>query len=271
MILSTQQILYYFIFILCISVITIYCIKCSSSNNEYFDSKIYEKFEDMNNENYFNDFTDSEINNKTIKNALNKELSSLKKIIYKYSIIDPSININNNNFLCDNSKSNNCMIKNTSTDNEATCLFNHVPVSCSNYFDDYIKEQVKIDLTALGTRDNIIIKISQLFSKLEAKNIEIDYILDTYLANLKIEDQQNIFIKYNISNLDDKTKLLDKTTEEYEKNENDINVNQVNFTNFLSKNNNNINKINFYYKIIIGVVITIIVVGIFNIFITKYD
>ena len=129
----------------------------------------------------------------------------------------------------------------------------------------------KIDLKTLknNTRDRIIRNIGQLFSTLDTQSNKIDSVLNTLLDKLKLEEQQLYFIKYNNGNLDDKTKLVNKTTEEYEKNENDINVNQVNFTNFLSKNNNNINKINFYYKIIIGVIITIIIVGIFNIFITE--
>jgi hypothetical protein len=280
MILSTQQILYYFIFILFISLITVYCIKCNNTNinnninnnnSKISNKKIYENFENTNNDDYFTDFTDSEIINIELKNSINNKLSSLKSIITKYSVLDPAITINNNNILCDSSAqiSNNCKIIDNSKSNDPTCLSDNVPISCSRYFDEYIKQQINIDLSSLKTRENIIVKASQLINSIDTQDDDIKYNLDTYISNLKIEDQQKTFINYNIINLDDKAKLLNKTTEDYEKNENDINVNQVNFTNFLSKNNNNIAKINFYYNIIIYVVIAIIVVGIFNFFITK--
>jgi hypothetical protein len=271
MILSTQQILYYVIFILFISIITVYYIKCSISNNEYISSKIYENFENLNNDNYFSDFNDVDISDPSVKNSINKELSTIKSTLNKYSMLDPAIILNNNIVLCDNPIENSCKIENIAVSTDPTCLVNNVSTSCSDYFDEYVNQEIKIDFNSTRLRDMIIVKSTQLMSKIDKKNNDINFILDTLLDKIKIENEQKVFINFNINSLDDKSKLLDKTTKMYEQNENDVNINQINFSNFLSKNNNNVNKINFYYKIIIGIIITIIIVGIFNFFISETE
>ena len=262
MILSREQILSYFIFILCISLITFYYIKNYNSNN-------YENFYNFNKFNYLNEFNDTEISNITLKNEINSNLNSITTILNKYSVLDPGINVNNTGNICDSALSNDCSIKDPSKTTDYTCLNGGIDTSCSNYFDKTIKKLIKINLSSLRIRDNIILQSSQLIKNIASQNNEIKLILDSLLDKINIKDQQKTFINYNISNLDDKKTLVNKTTEDYEKNENDININEINFKNFVSKNNNNISKINLYYKILIGIIITIIVIGLFNLFITE--
>ena len=191
MILSREQILCYFIFILCISLITYYYINLNNKinkKNKNIQNNLYEKFTDSVGSDYFTDFTDTEITNRILKNAINQHLSSLKPTINKYAVLDPAININNNNILCDNSASspsNNCKIENSAISNEPSCLSDRLRVSCSNFFDDYVIEHANIDLSLLKTKDNIIVKTTQLLNNIENKSREIDVILDKYIANIK--------------------------------------------------------------------------------------
>ena len=79
-----------------------------------------------------------------------------------------------------------------------------------------------------------------------------------------MENQQLYFIEYNDSNLNDKKKLIDNSKDEFEKVENDLNINKMNFSIFLDQNNNNDSITNVYYKIIYGLIIFIIVIGVLN-------
>jgi len=216
-------------------------------------------------------FDDSEIPNISTKNSINKQLPSINSLFNKYSILDPAININNNGVLCDDITSNTCKLLDNSNTSFPQCISNNIMTSCSNFFSDgYINKQTNIDVASLTkqTRDNIIRNSKELISNLDKKNKQITFFLDTLIDKIKLNEQQLSFIKYNTSSIDDKKKLVNKSTEEYEKNENNININQVNFSNFLLKNNNNTNKINFYYNIMIGIIITIVIIGIFNIFVS---
>jgi hypothetical protein len=305
MILSREQVLCYFIFILCISLITFYYIRNGTGKNKIFENFVNPTVNPTNNpsnnptNNNLSPFNDTEISNMSAKNSVNDRLPTLSSIFDKYSTLDPAITVNNDGFICDswgnynvnanttntmntpisnnnnnqyNSSLNSCKIINSSNSPVPQCLSNNNLTSCSSFFSDgYINKLTSIDINTLqkNTRSKIIRNTVQLIKSLEKQNREIDLILDILLDKLKLEDQQLYFIKYNTGNLDDKTRLVNKTKEEYEKNENSINVNQINFSNFLSKNNNNITKINFYYNIIIGLIITIIVVGIINFFMSE--
>ena len=274
---SRQQILFYVIFILCIILITFYYTK-------YIKNTLYENF-DNSKTNYLSAFNDSEIPNLSSKNAINTQLQSINTIFDKYKTLDPAITVNNNELICDSwvgydttdtsnpydSTLNNCKVVEESGTGDKQCLSDNVLISCSNFFNDgIINKLTSIDLSIIkkNTRDKIIRNSNLLFKTIDKKSNEIDFVLNVLIDKLKLKEQQSYFIKYNNGNLNDKTKIVNKTTEEYEQNENNININQVNFSNFLSKNNTNIKKLNFYYNIIIGLIITIIVIGILNIFIT---
>ena len=298
MILSREQLLCYFIFILCISLITFYYIR----NGTHGKNKLFENFETKINNPTNNNllpFNDNEISNISAKNSINDRMSTLASIFNNYKTLDPAITTNNKGLMCEswagynvnanttntmntsvtsntnnpyNSSLNNCLLVNNSNSTDPQCLSENVLTSCSNFFNDgYINKLTSVDINILqkNTREKIISNSMQLIKTLEKQSGEIDSILNILLDKLKLEQQQIYFIKYNTGNLDYKTKLVNKSTEEYEKNENNINVNQVNFSNLLSKNNNNINKINFYYKVIIGIIITIIVVLVLNIFMSS--
>ena len=145
--------------------------------------------------------------------------------------------------------------------------------SCSFFFSDgYINSLTKIDINTIKDiiRNNIIRECSELIKDIDKRSSDIDTSLDILFDKINLEKEQNTFIDYNKFNIEDKSKLVNKTAEDFEKNENDINVKQTNFSNFLEKNKNNDKKNKLYYNIIIGLIVTIVIFGIFNIFITEF-
>ena len=75
-----------------------------------------------------------------------------------------------------------------------------------------------------------------------------------------MKNQQEEFIRNNNNNLNDKKESLISTTKDYEKNENDVFINQYNFKNYLIQNEINNDKLTFYRNIMYGFIITIIIV-----------
>jgi hypothetical protein len=282
---TNNQIKIIVIFLICIGIITILYIKYDSYGNS-----IYENFQDSKttDSNKITSFDDSEIPNLIAKNNINNQISTLETIFNKYAILDPAISVNNNGLTCSNwsnyniddttdtsdtsDTTNNCKIVQGSESNDPQCLVNNVLTSCNNFYKDgYINKLSSINIKNMQNimRNNIIRNSKLLINNINKKNKNIDNILNLLLQQLDLEKQQQYFIKYNKGNIDDKTKLVNNTSQKFEKNENDINVNQINFSNFLEKNKNNDKKINLYYKILIYLIIAIIIIGIFNILVTK--
>lgn len=263
MLLTNEHLSCYIFFIICIVLITYFYLNFNKNESFYAIP--------VANPNQIPLFNDSEITNVSTKNSVNKQLKTINTLFNKYTILDPAININNNGVMCDNINYNNCKPIDNSKSSFPQCITNNIMTSCSKFFTDgYINSQTNINISSLtqNIRDNIIRNSRGLILNLDKQNKELSFILDTLIDKFKLSEQQLSFIKYNKGNINDKTKLVKKSTEEYEKNENDININQVNFSNFLSKNNNNTTKISFYYNIIIGLIVTLVIIGIFNIFVS---
>ena len=286
---STNQINIIIIFLICIIIITLLYInydKLPKLSSLYS----YENFEDIvgANDNKINIISDSELPNLAAKNAINNQINTFEKIFDKYSILDPSISVNNNGLTCDSwsnyknenlenstdeyNTTNHCKIVKGSESNDPQCLVDNVLTSCKNFYSDgYINKLTSIDIKKLKNimRDNIIRNCKTQLNNIDTQNTKIDSILNLLIEKLDLEKQQLYFINYNKTNLDDKQKLVNITSKEFEKQENNINVNQINFSNFLSKNNTNDSKINLYYNIIIYLIIAIIVIGILNLLVSE--
>ena len=157
---------------------------------------------------------------------------------------------------------NQCLI----VQGQRSCLTNSNLVSCSKYYDDNINSLNKIDTNKIlnYVKNKILIDYDNVNKTIIEKNKNIYGILKNLIDKRNLENQQLYFIEYNDSNLNDKKKLVNKSTDELEKAENEFNLNQLNFSIFLDQNNNNDNKTNLYYKIIIGIIISIIIMGILN-------
>ena len=89
---------------------------------------------------------------------------------------------------------------------------------------------------------------------------------DTFLLQFNFKLVSHIFSGPHCIN--SKKIILENTTNDFEKNENDVFINQYNFQNYLIQNNNNNKKITLYRNILYGLFIAIIVVGIFLYFVS---
>ena len=216
------------------------------------------------------------------KKTATQNLYTLKQILDRFTTLDSPISINNKGNICsewgeyDNSKyqfnNNSCLVIPESGSKDRQCLSNNILTSCSIYYDDKtINNNIKFNTKQILdiTIQKIISGSASIIANIDKKSSDIDQILSNLIAKLTLENQQIYFIKYNDGNLDDKKKILDKESEEIEKTENEININKINFNQFVAINNDYDNKINIYYKIIVGLIIAIVIVGIFYFLFSK--
>lgn len=199
-----------------------------------------------------------------------------KLLFNKYNNLNIPINIANNNAICDvwgaknieNANNNNCIKLPNS--NDMQCLNNNSITSCSNYYQDgvinnYNDNSANIELLKTAVKTYVVNNTLSTVNDLEAKNNDITIILNNLIAKRNLENQQTNFLKYNTNNIDDKNKQLIKSSDEFEKLENKININNANFSQTISNNTNIDNKKNTYYNIIIVLIVLLIIIGVLNI------
>lgn len=272
MILTSCQINLYIVFFLIILLITLFY----SSNNLNF-SELFKTLPNTILPIIKESFSTPTINldNSSAQTIFDEYISKLSFILNKYTNLDVPIIINNDKTICDswgnynngkyNLKTNQCLIEN----GQRACLSNNNLVSCSNYYDankGKINTLNKIDTQTILNlvKERILIEYNNVNNDIISKNKNINGILKDLISNKNLENQQLYFIEYNDSNINDKKQLVDKSMNEFEKKENDLNIKQNNFSIFLDQNINNDSKKNIYYKILIGIIITIVIVGILN-------
>ena len=271
---TENQILLLLIFILCIGLITYYCDKRENIEN-FYDSNL-------------SIFSDTDIPNAPIKTAVNSQIVDYNRIINRYSKINPSINVDNNGKFCDSSSSLNlCEIRtglpntpipNTglpnataTSNNYPQCIVNGINSSCSKLFiDGYINNNSTIDLNTFisGLQSKIISESKLLIEDIKYRKSTIDDTLHLLLNKQDLINQQSFTKSINDDILSSKKNELQSTSKSFEKNENDVFINQYNFKNFLTQNNNNNKTIALYRNILYGLIIAIIVVGIFLYFVS---
>jgi len=265
----------YSIFIIAIVLCIIYYKKYIQNDTEHFNDGTYTGKTEFNND---------QISNTSMLNAINEMMKALDIVFNRFSVIDPAISINNNETICDNwntynnnefaSSLNTCKIIEGSESNQPQCLNNNILTSCSNFFQDgTINKYSNIDIQTLktNTMDKILADCKDLIIHIATQSAVIDSVLNLLIGKLDLEKQQMGFIKYNTANLDDKQKLIDKTTKEFEKDENEVNINKVNFSRILASNSSNDAKSSLYYNIIVGLLITIIVLGVLYILFSNIE
>lgn len=207
------------------------------------------------------------------KTMIDGYITDLSKTLDKYTTLDVPIIINNNRKICDSwgdynngkykTNTNQCLI----VKGQRSCLTKSNLVSCSNYYDDgkiNALNNIDTDKILNSVKDKILIDYDNVNQTIIEKNTNIYGILNDLIDKRNLENQQLYFIEYNDSNLNDKKKLIDNSKDEFEKVENDLNINKMNFSIFLDQNNNNDSITNVYYKIIYGLIIFIIVIGVLN-------
>ena len=288
--LSTTQILLYIIFIISVIIISYYYTNCNSKINNINNNTI-NTIENFNNgeltleqQKLDNELESNDINDIEVKTKLINYLTDLQKILKKTETIDAPISINNNGNVCeawgmyDNGKykndDNNCIKINNSK--KRRCLSNTILTSCSNYYEDdeqgnNIDKMLKIDTKEImdSVKYNTFVEFKITKSELSKYNDDIDNILNDLISKRNLENQQLYFIDYNNNNLNDKQNLFDKTNKEFEKAENDVNINKIQFQEFLEKKEILNKKNNSYYYYVKILIILLIVVGLFNFMFTE--
>jgi hypothetical protein len=283
--LSTIQILLYIIFIISVIVISYYYTNCNSNNN--INNNTINTIENFNNgeltleqQKLDNELESNDINDIEVKTKLINYLTDLQKLLKKTETMDVAISINNNGNVCDSwgmyangkykNNNNNCIKINNSK--KRRCLSNNILTSCSNYYKDgEIEKMLKIDTEEIMDRVkyNTFTGFKITRSELSKYNDDIDNVLSDLISKRNLENQQLYFIDYNNNNLNDKKNLFDKTNKEFEKAENDVNINKIQFQEFLEKKEILNKKNNSYYYYVKILIILLIVVGLFNFMFTE--
>jgi hypothetical protein len=141
-------------------------------------------------------------------------------------------------------------------------------VTCSNYYSDESINKLNIiqtDNILNDVKTKIYLDNQNFKNNIKNMSSNIYIVLDDLINKRNLENQQISFITYNINNINDKQHLLNESKYVFEHAENDVNINQIEFANFLQDNRNQDSQFNIYHKITIGIIITIIIMGILNI------
>ena len=227
-----------------------------------------------------NELNNIDIKDVAVKNKLIDYLKTFYNILDKYKTIDAPITVNNNGTMCENwnmydngkykADGNSC-IKLNGTGNRK-CLNNNILVSCNYYFKDgKINNLNAINIKEIfdSAKYNMLIDTAKITEELYMKKNDIDIVLNDLIAKRNLENQQLYFIDYNNDNLDDKKKIFNKYNEDFEKSENEVNINKIQFQQFLETNQSMTENKNKYYNYMIWIIILIFIVGILNFLFTE--
>jgi hypothetical protein len=272
---TSIQILVYIIFIIFIILIGYFFTNTNTNTKEGFTVA-----EDTLRLTINNELDKLNINNIDIQSKLYNYLSSLTNILNKYKITDAPITLNNDGNLCEywnmyenglyKDKNTSCII--IPGHSARKCLNNNSLTSCSNYYDDgEINKLNNINTLDIlnSAQYNIFLGVSKLNSDLVKYNNDMTNKLNDFIAKRNLENQQLYFINYNNSNLDDKKKIFDKSNKDFEKSENEVNINKIQFQQLVKTNSTNDNKLTKYYNYITWLIISILVIGLLNFFFSE--
>jgi len=227
-----------------------------------------------------NELEKIDIKDTPTKNKIINYLTNLNSILDRYKTIEIPVSVNNNGKICENwdmydngkyqADGNNCIsIKGKGV---PKCLDNNILVSCSNYYNDGEIDKlqsINIKDIADSVKYNIMVELGAINGDLTQKSNDINNVLNELISKRNQENQQLYFIDYNNDNLDDKKKIFNKYNKEFEKSENDVTINKIQFQEFLKRNVSlNEQKDNYYYYMI-WLIILLIIVGLLNLFFTE--
>ena len=222
-----------------------------------------------------NELETNDIKDITTKTKIINYFLEFQKMLKKADTMDAPITINNNGSQCEpwdtyaNGKyknyNNNCIKLDGSTIRK--CLSNNRLTSCSRYYkDDTIERLSKVatDDIMNNLKYHTIVDLKEKQKELNEKNNDIEYILSELISKRNLENQQLYFIDYNNNNLEDKKTLYEKTNTEFERSENDVNINKIQFQDFLVKKESVEKQLDTYYSYIKWLILGLIIVGLLN-------
>ena len=147
-------------------------------------------------------------------------------------------------------------------------------VSCNKLFDatdiygnqiiDTNKSINTLELLS-STTQKIVSNINTIVNDITNKKNALQTLLTNIITTRTFEKQQIDFITYNEFNTKQKQKHINTIENNIQETQKDINIKQLNLTNFVSSSSINDNKLSFYYKCIKYLLIIIILVIILNI------
>ena len=294
--LTSIQIVLYLIFIICILLISYYYTSTQNNttqNNTTTIKNATKTKEGFSDDTVPDDILKEEVNKVLVKlnitdastqNKIFNYITSLTTLLNKYKYIDAPISINNNGTMCDNwgsynngeysSSLNSCLNMDFQGQYNRTCLSNNNLVSCSNYYNDGEIENlnnINTDELVNNAKYNIYLALNEINTNVNKAHVDMTTVLTDYISKRNLENQQKYFIRYNEYNLEDKKKIMNKSSKEFEKTENDININKIQFQQTVEQNNYNEAKKNKYYNYIFYTVILIIIVGLLNFMFSKLE
>ena len=214
------------------------------------------------------------ITDTTVKTAVLPTLTNFKTTLGRYTNLDTPITINDKGKLCSmwnnysNGKyrldGNKCMkIKNT-----YKCLDTDGSLNtCNQYYTDgFIEQKNNIDYQPIldDVMSRIINNIEPLNTTITNKNTDADKLISDLSNKNLLYQQQSDIMKNLKQNLAEKQNFIKQNTKKISTTEIETNINQSNFSNFLSSINDNNSWNNIYYKVVIGLIIAIVIMLILN-------
>jgi hypothetical protein len=220
-------------------------------------------------------FDNINIQDNYTKTTVIQSLKDLEIGLDRYSYLDAPIVVDNNGKICmewgnyNNGKfsvnENKCIVPDNSS-NIRKCLNITGSLSgCNNLYDDgYIERMNTLNVQPLldEAQNTILYNLSNTNTDLGDKSSELDKIISNLITKRNLEEQQLYFINYNTNNLEEKQKTIEKINDIVSDKQTEVNLNQVSFSQFLETNSSNEKIASIYYKIAIGLTITIIIMGI---------
>jgi len=220
-------------------------------------------------------FDNINIQDSYTKTTVVQSLKDLETGLDRYSYIDAPIIVDNEGKLCmdwsnySNGKysvnENKCIVPDNSS-NVRKCLNITGGLSgCNLFYDDgYIERMNTINIFPLidQAKSTILYNLGDTNLDLTDKSTALDKIISDLVTKRNLEAQQLYFIDYNTNNLAEKQKNIDKINKIVSDKKTEVNLNQVSFSQFLETNNSKEKISNIYYKIVIGLTITIIIMSI---------
>lgn len=290
--LTPDQIAFYIIFIICVLGIGYYYSLNTLNNTEGFVDETGSQTNpqttnatqsspsSLMNLQVENELEKIDIKDTPTKNKIINYLTNLNSILDRYKTIVIPVSVNNNGKICENwdmydngkyqADGNNCIsIKGKGV---PKCLDDNILVSCSNYYNDGEIDKlqsINIKDIADSVKYNIMVELGAINGDLTQKSNDINNVLNELISKRNQENQQLYFIDYNNDNLDDKKKIFNKYNKEFEKSENDVTINKIQFQEFLKRNVSLNEQKDNYYNYIIWLIILLIIVGLLNFFFTE--
>lgn len=278
--LTSFQIGLYIIFIIFIIIISEYYtttkLITTKTNISHSKKEEFTTEEDLIKDDIMKALNELNITDNGIKNIVSEKISKFNKIFNKYKVLIVPININNNG-KCDDwdmysngqykDYLNNCV----NIQNDYQCLKDGILSSCSNYYNDTIKKLINLNTDEIFKiiKYNIFIGINEINSDINSKNDNFNKLINEIKIKHNLEIQQKYFIDYNNKNIDSKKILIDKTSKNFEKTENEVNINKIEFQQFLKMNKKISEQNASYYSYIIYLLVAIILIGLLNFFFTE--